>query len=81
MKQDKRKAGLFNKFNVARTDGNDAPGKKHHQCEYFVLDLTHDPFAWDAIRAYAFACKRFYPALSADLLRKADAIAAKETAK
>ncbi len=67
---DKRKAGLFPKFNVTRTDGTDAPGGKHHGCDYFVLDVTHDPFAAPALLAYAKACEKEYPALAKDLLAK-----------
>lgn len=59
--------GLFRKFNVARTDGTDAPGGKHHGCEYFVLDLTHDPHAVAAVLAYADACAPTHPFLAADL--------------
>lgn len=74
---DKRTTGLFNKFNVTRTDGTDAPGGKHEGCEYFVLDLTHDPFAMAAIRAYADACRKQKPALAADLDAKAPATASR----
>lgn len=41
------------KFQVSRTDGRDAPGEKHEGCQYFVLDLTHDPHARNAALAYA----------------------------
>jgi len=64
---DKQK-GLYGKFNVARTDGKSAPGQKHENCEYFVLDITHDPFAIPALQAYATACAKEYPALFIDLL-------------
>lgn len=67
---DKKAMGLYNKFYVIRTDGKSAPGQKHDNCEYFVLDLTHDPFAKAAIKAYAEACRDEYPRLSADLLAK-----------
>lgn len=63
----KRERGLFRKYDVERTDGSSAPGEKHHACEYFVLDLSHDPFAPAALRAYAEACAQEYPALAADL--------------
>jgi hypothetical protein len=63
----KQERGLFRKYNVERTDGSSAPGGKHHGCEYFVLDLSHDPFAPPALRAYAAACAAEYPALAADL--------------
>lgn len=61
--------GLFNKFHVMRMDGRDLPGEKHAWCKYFVLDLTHDPHAVPAIRAYAESCRADYPALAADLDR------------
>lgn len=66
-KMNKQRAGLYRKFDVRRTDGSDAPGGKHDGCSYFVLDLTHDPYAMPALRAYAEACGEKYPALSADL--------------
>lgn len=59
--------GLYRKFTVMRTDGKSEPGERHYQCRYFALDLTHDRFAPAAIRAYADACERDYPALAADL--------------
>jgi hypothetical protein len=63
--------GLYQKYEVYRTDGQDAPGCKHHGCDLFVLDLTHDPFALKAIKAYAEACKGKYPELAKDLKAKA----------
>lgn len=60
--------GLFNKFDVRRVDGSDAPGGKHYGCKYFVLDIDHDPAAGAALRAYAEAVKETHPMLSADLL-------------
>lgn len=69
--QDKRSIGLFNKFTVTRNDGQSEPGCKHHGCEYFVLDLNHDPFARAAIIAYAEACESEYPGLARDLMGKA----------
>ena len=58
---------LYEKFRVERTDGTSAPGAKHHQCRYFVLDMDHDPHAPAAIRAYAQACEADHPLLAADL--------------
>ena len=69
--EDKRNLGIYGKFSVARTDRRDALGEKHYGCEYFVLDLTHDPFAKPAIEAYAEACREEYPVLSKDLIEKA----------
>lgn len=74
---DQRERGLFEKYKVRRTDGEDGPGGRHEGCEYFVLDLSHDPFALPAILAYAAACEEEYPALAFDLFEKADAIAEK----
>ena len=59
--------GLYEKFWVSRRDGQSAKGKKHQGCEYFVLDITHDPFAIPALIAYHQACKDKYPKLAADL--------------
>lgn len=59
--------GLFEKFVVIRRDGSDALGGKHHGCEYFVLDLNHDPHAKAALQAYADACEQTHPQLAADI--------------
>ena len=58
---------LYRKFTVTRTDGKSAPGKKHDGCEYFVLDMTHDPHAASALAAYADSCESTHPTLAADL--------------
>lgn len=68
--------GLYHKFNVERTDGSSAPGGKHHECDYFLLDLSHDKYAVPALRAYAEHCEHEYPQLAIDLFAKADEIAA-----
>jgi hypothetical protein len=47
------KAGLYQKYEVKRTDGTDAPGCKHDGCRYLVLDLTHDPIARAVAMVYA----------------------------
>ena len=59
--------GVYRKFKIERTDGKGAPGEKHDGCHYFVLDLTHDPFAIPALRAYAEACRTKRPQLAHDL--------------
>jgi hypothetical protein len=59
--------GLYRKYNVTRVDGSSEPGGKHEHCDYFVLDLVHDPYAMAALQAYAIACRRDYPDLSASL--------------
>ena len=56
--------GLYDKYIVERTD---APNLKHVDCEYFVLDLTHDPYAIDALLTYASHCEDEYPLLARDL--------------
>jgi hypothetical protein len=63
----RKDVGLFHKFDVTRVDGESAPGKKHEGCDYFVLDITHDPFAIPALKAYAAACKDVYPVLAKDI--------------
>ena len=62
--------GLYDKFNISRTDGRSEPGEKHHGCEYFVLDMTHDPHAVPALKAYAESCAPYFPLLSIQLLAK-----------
>ena len=64
---DKRKIGIYNKFDVRRTDGSDEPGGKHHGDKLFVLNITTDKFAATAALAYAKACAKEYPVLAADL--------------
>jgi len=59
--------GLYGKFNIVRRDGTSEPGGKHHGCEYFVLDLTHDQHARAALAAYMRSCQVEYPLLAADL--------------
>ncbi|WGS44032.1 hypothetical protein LFL97_25820 [Burkholderia sp. JSH-S8] len=62
--------GLYRKFDVRRVDGSDQPGGKHHDCEYFVLDIAHDQHARAALHAYASACVSTHPDLSADLIAR-----------
>jgi len=67
--EEKGQAGLYEKYKIERTDGRSAPGEDHDGCEYFVLDLSHDPFAIGAINAYAAACESECPELARDLLK------------
>lgn len=62
-----RNIGLYEKFKVERTDGSSAPGGKHEGCQYFTLDLTHDPHAVAALTAYRDSCRADFPKLAADL--------------
>lgn len=64
---DDQRRGFYRKYDVRRL--NDPDGK-HAECEYFVLDLTHDKFAGPALRSYAVACAEEFPALAADLERR-----------
>lgn len=66
---DDQQRGLYNKFRVERTDGKSAPGEKHHDCDYFVLDMDHDEHASAAIEAYVKSLEdaEEFPALAADL--------------
>ncbi len=66
--------GIYQKYVVERTDGSSGPGERHEGCEYFVLDLNHDPYAVSALRAYLFACRRSHPLLAEDLQAKIDEI-------
>lgn len=59
--------GLYDKFIVHRKDGSDAFGGKHENCDYFVLDLSHDPHAISALKTYADSCRDDYPLLADDL--------------
>lgn len=59
--------GLYRKYDVKRTDGSSEPGGKHEACSYFVLDLEHDEFAIPALKAYAKACAKEYPALARNI--------------
>ena len=74
-----KRRGLFGKFIVERVDGSDrregirgGPPGKHYGCEYFVLDLNHDPHAKPALIAYALSAEEDgYALLAADLRAKA----------
>ena len=56
--------GLYRKYYVRKIDD---PTGKHKNCFFFVLDLTHDPYAIPAARAYADACRGRFPILAKDL--------------
>lgn len=66
---DDKDTGLYQKYNVRRTDGHDLPGEKHDGCSYFVLDLDHDKFAIHALLTYAAECRDEYPLLYVDILK------------
>lgn len=73
---DQRTQGLYSKFNVSRGDGRDGPGGDREGAEYFVLDLTHDPFAIPALQTYIEQCQREYPYLARDLEQMIDRVQA-----
>lgn len=64
------KRGLYGKYFVERTDGSSAEGGKHHDCEYFILDLHHDKHAIAALRGYILSCRKEFPLLADDLSGK-----------
>jgi hypothetical protein len=59
--------GLYRKYDVRRSDGSSAPGRKHEHCQYYVLDLSHDRHAFAALVAYSRSCASDFPLLSRDL--------------
>lgn len=59
--------GIHDKFEITRVDGSSAEGGRHHGCDYFTIDMTHDPYAAPALLAYADACAKDHPLLAADL--------------
>lgn len=62
--------GLYGKYFILRSDGTSEPGMKHEDCQYFVLDLTHDIYALETLHYYSKACEKTHPELSRDLRRK-----------
>ncbi len=68
------KRGLYNKYTVARNDGQSEPNRKHYGCRYFVIDIDHDNNAELPLRMYARACRATNPDLARDLRKLADEI-------
>ena len=64
--------GLQQKYEIKRTDGSDNPGGEHEDCFLFVLDITHDPSAREAVEFYARTVQDTRPKLSADLYKVLD---------
>lgn len=64
---------IYGKYDVMRVDDAETdPESKHYLgCAYFVLDLDHDPYAAEALYAYARACKDTHPILSEELMTRA----------
>lgn len=65
---DDSRAGLYGEYSVTRLDGSSESGGKHEKCNYFVLDITHDPHAIPALLEYAVSCRDSHPQLSQDLI-------------
>lgn len=65
-----KEQGLYEKYRVSRTDGSDFPGGKHDGCEYFVLDITHDPAAKLALATYAGAVRATHPQLAREIMAR-----------
>mgnify|MGYP001568427043 CR=1 FL=1 len=61
--------GWHKKYDVRRTDGTDEPGGRHFGCVLFVLDLTHDMAARNAMRRYVQLVEMERPALAADIVQ------------
>ncbi len=59
--------GLYDKFIIERADGTHEHGRKHFGCQYFVLDIDHDPHVVPALKAYAKSCRGEYPLLADDV--------------
>lgn len=64
------KRGLHGKFIIARRDNKHLLGQKHHGCDYFVLDLTHDQHGIQVVRYYATLCREDRPQLSQEIFEK-----------
>ncbi len=62
--------GIYPKYTVTRNDNRDVAGEKHCDCDLFVLDLTHDSAAVDAVVVYACSIEKTRPQLSKELLAK-----------
>ena len=59
--------GWYRKFRVERIEGDP---EKHLDCDYFVLDLTHDPMARFSALDYARQCEYTDPQLASDIRAK-----------
>lgn len=66
--------GVYPKFLVSRRDGRDFGNGDRKYADYFVLDLTYDPYALIALKAYVEAVKAEYPLLAKDLSSKIEKI-------
>ena len=58
--------GLHDKYSVTRNDGD----LYHSNCDYFVLDITHDVAARKALLRYGRLIRYQNPKLCHDIMRK-----------
>lgn len=65
--------GLERRYAVKRLAD---PEGKHDGCDFFVLDLVHDRFAYNALAAYALACFAEFPQPASDLHSRAQSMIA-----
>lgn len=65
--QDDKQRGIYGKYRVIRVDEDGITKDGHENRQYFVLDIFNDPFAVEALAAYANACAAEYPELANDL--------------
>lgn len=61
---------LYGKVIIRRADVSHEQIEKHYKCDYFVLDVTHDPYAFPALSAYSDACEKTHPNLASDLRKR-----------
>jgi predicted ester cyclase len=64
--EDKRNK-LQQKYYVERIDERDRADGDRADSKYFVLDYVHDPYSMPALEAYAQACFKDFPDLSAEI--------------
>lgn len=60
---------IYRKFAVARIDLE--AEKRHADCQHFVLDLTHDPHALQALFAYGRSAQKENPELAEEVRKLA----------
>ncbi len=60
----------MNKYQVTRTWNHTDPTKQEEECEYFVLDVTHDPNSKAALVAYVDSCCKTHPQLAESIITR-----------
>ena len=59
--------GLYHKYNIERVEEGNGEAEAHKHCDFFVLDLTHDVNAIQALEFYRDAMLKVDVKLAADL--------------